>query len=176
MFPTTLRDLSTSLYVVLKDCVDQRSRLCSQPHLRTCWTVSTLCSGTVLTTEHVYVSNHARGLVDQSLRCARGLLRSLFDHSLWTALLSYIWIELTQLRGDFNFLDLTTRLILCLPASSKTTSVRCTWRCISILEFLHGLFLDPSTTCLRHLLPGSGTKWAYFTLRWICLLCESLYF
>ena len=25
-------------------------------------------------------------------------------------------------------------------------------------------FLDPGTTCLRHLLPGSGTKWAHFTL------------
>ena len=30
-------------------------------------------------------------------------------------------------------------------------------------------FLDPGTTCLRHLLPGSGTKWAHFTLRWTCL-------
>ena len=26
-------------------------------------------------------------------------------------------------------------------------------------------FLDPGTTCLLHLLPGSGTKWAHFTLR-----------
>ena len=26
-------------------------------------------------------------------------------------------------------------------------------------------FLDPGTTCLRHLLPDSGTKWAHFTLR-----------
>jgi hypothetical protein len=26
-------------------------------------------------------------------------------------------------------------------------------------------FLDPGTTCLCHLLPGSGTKWAHFTLR-----------
>ena len=24
-------------------------------------------------------------------------------------------------------------------------------------------FLDPGTTCLHHLLPGSGTKWAHFT-------------
>ena len=29
-------------------------------------------------------------------------------------------------------------------------------------------FLDPGTTCLCHLLPGSGTKWAHFTLRWMC--------
>ena len=26
-------------------------------------------------------------------------------------------------------------------------------------------FLDPGTTCLLHLLPGLGTKWAHFTLR-----------
>ena len=26
-------------------------------------------------------------------------------------------------------------------------------------------FLDPDTMCLRHLLPGLGTKWAHFTLR-----------
>ena len=26
-------------------------------------------------------------------------------------------------------------------------------------------FLDPGITCLRHLLPDSGTKWAHFTLR-----------
>jgi len=30
-----------------------------------------------------------------------------------------------QLRGDFNLLDLATRFILRLPASSRTTSVRC---------------------------------------------------
>ena len=35
------------------------------------------------------------------------------------------------------------------------------------LDFLRQrkLFRDPGTTCLRHLLPGSGTKWAHFTLR-----------
>ena len=75
-----------------------------------------------------------------------------------------------QLR-DFS-LDLATRLILCLPASSGTTSIRCTCRCILfclhgnwILNFSGNSFLDPGTTCLRHLLPGSGTKWAHFTLR-----------
>jgi len=97
-FPTTLGDLSTSLYVVLKDCADHRSRLRSQPRSGTCLPVSTPCSGTVLTTEHVYVPNHAPALVDQSLCRARGLcwlpivlgdssitpcvvLRTCFDHS-----------------------------------------------------------------------------------------------
>ena len=32
-------------------------------------------------------------------------------------------------------------------------------------QFNWEFFLDPGTTCLRHLLPGSGTKWAHFTLR-----------
>ena len=31
-------------------------------------------------------------------------------------------------------------------------------------QFNWEFFLDPGTMCLRHLLPGSGTKWAHFTL------------
>jgi hypothetical protein len=38
-----------------------------------------------------------------------------------------------------------------------------------IITFLRRFILDPSTICLRHLLSGSETKWAHFTLRWICL-------
>ena len=53
--------------------VDHRARLRSQPHSGTCPLVSTLCSKTVLTTEHVYVPNHALGLVNHSLRRTRGL-------------------------------------------------------------------------------------------------------
>ena len=73
MFPTTLGDMSTSLYAVLEDCADHRIRLRSQPCSGTCPPVSTPCSGTVSTTEHVYVPKHAQGLVDQSLCRARGL-------------------------------------------------------------------------------------------------------
>ena len=89
-FPTTLRELSTSLYAVLEDCADHRARLHSQPRSGTCLPVPTPYLRTVPTTEHVYILNRARGLVNHSLRCARGLLRSLSDHSLGTALLSYI--------------------------------------------------------------------------------------
>ena len=89
-FPTTLGELSTSLYAVLEDYADHLACLRSQPHSGTCPPVSTPCSGTVPTTEHVYISDRARGLVNNSLRCARGLLRSLSDHSLKTALLGYI--------------------------------------------------------------------------------------
>ena len=72
-FPTTLGDLSTSLYAVLEDCANHRARLRFQPCSETCPPVPTPCSGTVPTTEHVYVLNHARGLADQSLCRARGL-------------------------------------------------------------------------------------------------------
>jgi hypothetical protein len=37
---------------------------------------------------------------------------------------------------------------------------------VTLASKLLDLFsLDPGTTCLRHLLPGSGTKWLHFTLR-----------
>jgi len=49
------------------------SILCSQPRSGTCRLVSMLCLKTVRTTEFVYVPNHARGLVHQSLRRALGL-------------------------------------------------------------------------------------------------------
>ena len=99
--------------------------------------------------------------------CARGLSRPLFG--VCSPRLHVIGTHI-QLR-DIS-LDLATRLILRLPASSGTTSVRCTCRCILfclygnwILNFSGISFLDPGTTCLRHLLPGSGTEWAHFTLR-----------
>ena len=84
------------------------------------------------------------------------------------------WLHVicTHIQLRDIYLDLATRLLLRLPASSGTTSVRCTFRCISyrlyndwILNFGGNSFLDPGTTCLRHLLLGSGTKWAHFTLR-----------
>jgi len=154
-FPTTLGDLSTSLYAVLEDCADHRARLRSQPRSGTCPPVSTPCSRTVPTTEHVtfptmfghwstslyavlgdclttehdYIPNRARRLINHSLRYARDLLRLLSNHSLGIG------------RDNFNFLDLATRLILRLPASSGTTSVRCIWRCISVSDFLCGFSL-----------------------------------
>ena len=98
---------------------------------------------------------------------ARGLSRPLLgDRS------SRLHVICTHIQLSDIYLDLATRLILRLPASPGTTSVRCTCRCILyrlhddwILNFNGNSFLDPGTTCLRHLLPGSGTKWAHFTLR-----------
>jgi len=89
-FATTLGDLSISLYTVLKDCADHRARLYSQPRSKTYTPVPTSCLGTVPTTKHVYIPNRARGLINHSLRCARDLLQLFSDHSLGTALLSYI--------------------------------------------------------------------------------------
>ena len=139
----------TISYAVLGDCSDQRARLRSQPHSGTCRLVSTLCSKTVPTTEHVYVPNHPRGLVDQSLCRARGLCRppSTFTFPTmlgdWSTILYAVlgdcadhrarlhsqpcssqfgdcssklhmnWTHI-QLRDNFNYLDLATRLIFCL--------------------------------------------------------------
>ena len=99
--------------------------------------------------------------------CAWGLSRPLLgDRS------PRLHVICTHIQLRDIYLDLATRLILRLPASSGTTSVRCTCRCISyrlhddwILNFNGNSFLDPGTTCLHHLLPGSGTKWAHFTLQ-----------
>jgi len=137
-FPTTLGDLSTSLNTVLGGCSDHRARLRFEPCSGTRQSLPTLCSG----------------LTSITLRPQLGDCSSQL-HMNWT----YI-----QLRGNLNFLDLATKLILCLPASLGTTLVRCIWRCISVLKFLRGFFFsDPSTTCPCHLLPGSGTKWTHFT-------------
>ena len=96
------------------------------------------------------------------------------DHSLtiaWGLLFSVTYeSDPYTTKGWFLTFDHATWLILHLPASSGTTLVQCIWWCISVSEFPRGLFfLDPGTMCLRHLLPGSRTKWAHFTLRWICL-------
>ena len=117
------------------------------------------CSGTVPTTTVLGDCSdhyHARGL----------FRRMLGDCS------PRLHVTCTHIQSRGIYLDLATRLILLLPTSSGTTSVQCTCRCISyglyydwIFNFDGNSFLDPSTTCLRHLLSGSGTKWAHFTLR-----------
>ena len=119
------------------------------------------------------LSDHSSGT---SSLAPRPVLRDCLDHSSTTARglcvsttcdwrLAYSWDILRRL-------DLATRLIPLLLASSGTTLVRCTYRCILyrlyndwIFNFGGNSFLDPGTMCLRHLLPGSGTKWAHFTLR-----------
>ena len=95
----------------------------------------------------------ARGLWPDHA-CARGLARPLFDHGSGTSLLAPRPVlgdcldhSPTTARGlcvsttcdwrlayswdIFSHLDLATRLIPRIPASSGTTSVRCTCRCIS---------------------------------------------
>ena len=112
-FPTTLGDLSTSLYAVLEDCADHRACLRSQPRSGTCPPVHTPCSGTPSTftfatrlggwSISLYVvlgdcADHRARLHSQnmlgdlsiiSLRRARDLLRLLSNHSLRIAFLSY---------------------------------------------------------------------------------------
>ena len=95
------------------------------------------CSGTAPTTtvfgdcsDHL----HARGLIrpppcsgTASDHChAQGLFRPLLgDHT------PRLRVICTHIQSRGIYLDLATRLILHLPASSGTTSVRCTCQCIS---------------------------------------------
>ena len=147
------------------------------------WLVYPIELGTVPTTEHCMLGdwstslpNWARDWTDYWAWCARGLVKqSIYKSDDYTDYRLHMNPLCIQLRGVFNFLDLVTRLVFCLPSSSGTTSVRCIWWCISALDFLLSFFFsDPGTTCLRHLLPGSGTELAHFTLRWIYLLFADL--
>ena len=133
---------------------------------------TTLCSGTASITLRPRLGD----FVARSSTCARGLTRSLSDHSFGTSSLvsrpthgDCLDHSPTTARGlcvsttcdwrlayswdIFSHLDLATRLIPRLLASSGTTSVRCTCRCISyrlyddwILNLARNSFLDPGTT------------------------------
>ena len=71
----------------------------------------------------------------------------------WMISLFRLWMRtICSGTGKLNFLDLATRLILHLPASSGTTSIRCIWQCISVSDFLCGFLSRPS-----HHVPTSPT-------------------
>jgi len=119
---------------ILGDFLDHRARLRSQPH---------------------------SGLVDHSLHCAQGLPRPLSD----LGLLSLVTYELDSYTIERRFLFLRPCYKAYTSPSSKLGDY------IGMMHLTMHLsitiskqpFLDPSTTCLRHLLPSSGTKWAHFT-------------
>ena len=201
-------------YALLGDCSDHQARLRSQPRSGTCRLVSTLCSKTVPTTEQIYVPNHARGLVHQSLRRARGLCRppSTFTFpimlgdwstSLYAVLgdcadhgarlhsqpcsrthqsLPALCSGLASIISDHNMgllfsvpYELDWIILIFRPYYKAHTSPFIKLEDyigtmhlamhVSIRNFKMIFFLDSGTTCLRHLLPGSETKWAHFTLR-----------
>ena len=127
-----------------------------------------LCSGTASTTLRPQ-------LVDSAARpstCVRGLPRPLSDHSSGTLRLNYMRLATRiQLGYSFSFRPCykahtspssklgdyigTMHLPVYLVSPVRRLDSQLNW------EF----FLDPGTKCLRHLLSGSGTKWAHFTLR-----------
>ena len=99
---------------VLGDCLDDSPTtacgLCRSP--------LNLCSGTSWTTLRPQ-------LVDSAARpsiCAWGLPRPLSDHSSGTLRLNYMRLATRIQLGYFSPLDLATRLIPRLPASSGTTT------------------------------------------------------
>ena len=110
--------------------------------------------------------------LDHSLTIAQGLPRPLSDHSSGTLHLNYMrLVTRIQLGYSFSFRPCykahtspssklgdyigTMHLPVHLVSPVRRLDSQLNW------EF----FLDPGTMCLRHLLPGSGTKWAHFTLR-----------
>jgi hypothetical protein len=140
--PTTLEAWSTSLYNKIGDCTDHRARLRLPTMLRD-WSTS-LYDKTGNCIDH-----RARlwlpTMLGDSPTSLCNVLENYADHRarLWLpSMLGDFSFQLhtnrthIQLRDDFDFLDPATRLILRLPASSGTTSVRCIWRCISVTESL----------------------------------------
>ena len=92
-----------------------------------CHSLLDLCSGTASTTLRPQLED----FIARSSTYARGLPRPLSDHGSGTLRLDYMRLSTRIQLGFFSHLDLATRLIPRLPASSGTTSVRCTCRCIS---------------------------------------------
>ena len=126
----TLGDSLTIPYTLLGDCSDHRACLRSQPHSGTCRLVSTLCSKTVLTTERVYVPNHARGLVHQSLRRAQELCRPPSTFTFPTMLGDWS-TSLYAVLGDCA--DHQARLHS-QPCSGTHQSLRCSWGLLRLLS------------------------------------------
>jgi hypothetical protein len=112
--------------------IDHRARYIPRPGLGTRRPCLTLIGYSSIT------SHSARGLINNTSCYARGLFWLLSDHNLTPDFLGYMWNWTHIQLGDDYFLDLATRLMPRLPASSGTTSVRCTCRCISVSSF-HGV-------------------------------------
>ena len=145
------------------------------------------CSGTVPTTLVLGIISTALVLGDcPEYLCARGLSRlrlfseiRRFPHATLRPLLGdrsprlHVICTHIQLRGIYFF-----SLRPCYKADTSPSSklgeyistMHLSVQLVSIVRRLDSqlnweFFLDPGTTCLRYLLPSSGTKWAHFTLR-----------
>ena len=125
-----------------------------------------------------------RDCLDHSLTTARGLRRSLLDLCSGTASTTLRpqledFASRLHAAGDSHTVGIFFSFRPCYKADNlafqqarglhrydaPTGASRIACTTIGFLTLIEILFLDPGTTCLRHLLPGSGTKWAHFTLR-----------
>ena len=154
---------------MLGDCTDHRAcyarGLVDQFAYSTTWGLyrppSTLCSGTgrpvrlfdnlgtVPTTEHDMLGDWPTSSPDQIDRF----------HLVANKCIASNWIILTiltLLQGSYYAFQ-QARGLHRYDASGDASSHQ--------ILYENFFFFDPGTTCLRHLLPGSGTKWAHFTLR-----------
>ena len=127
-----------------------------------------LCSGTAQTTTmFVDCPDHYRawGLLRPPMcsrivpTTARRLFSSatcdLYSHTVERHLFRPCYKACTSLSSKLGDYIGTMHLPVHLVSLVRRSGFQLNW------EF----FLDPGTTCLCHLLPGSGTKWAHFTLR-----------
>jgi hypothetical protein len=117
--------------------------------------------------------------LDHSPTTARGLPRSLSDHGSGTLRLNYMRLA-TCIQLGYSFALRPCYKAHTSPSSKLGDYIGTMHLPVHLVSLVRRLgsqlnwefFLDPGTTCLRHLLPGSGTKWAHFTLRWMCLFFD----
>ena len=104
--------------------------------------------------------------------CDRGLPRRLSDHSSGTLRLNYMRLA-TRIQLGYSFSFRPCYKAHTSPSSKLGDYIGTMHLSVHLVSPVRRLdsqlnwefFLDPGTMCLRHLLPGSGTKWAHFTLR-----------
>ena len=110
------------------------------------------CSGTVPTTLMLGdCSDHSSNIARRPLSLA---ICDLYSHTVERHLFRPCYKANTSPSSKLGDYIGTMHLLVHLVSLVRRLDSQLKW------EF----FLDPSTTCLRHLLPSSGTKWAHFTL------------
>jgi hypothetical protein len=126
-------------------------------------------------TEHDQLPDHARGLVDHSLTLLGDLSTMTYallgDSSITPRPQLEVWFPRLHVKFDSHIVEGSVIFLSpCYKAhtspSSKFGDYIGTMH-LSVhlsIKFPRRFILDPGTTCLRHLLPGLGTKWAHFTL------------
>ena len=140
--------------VVLGDCPDhRRAQGLTRPPSCSGTDQTTLMLGTVpITLMLGDCPDHSSNIAWRQLSLATC---DLYSHTVERHLFRPCYKAHTSPSSKFGDYIGTMHLLVLLVSPVRRLDSQFNW------EF----FLDPGTTCLCHLLPGSGTKWAHFTLR-----------